>query len=640
MATIDGTINNDTLIGTDAADMINGLAGDDILVGGLGADTYVMSGTGLVSAQGMSFGPVLQSGNDVLRNHATDGAMDTLVLNGINTSSTLLARSLSRVGDDLVLEYGLLKDSPFNVTPLLNLHQGFQNLTISDYYSSAANRHLQVQYTDTAGATQLVNLESVASGFVNGIVGADTLSGTANDDIINGQAGNDVLLGLAGNDTLYGGAGDDVLDGGLGADTYVMSGTGMVSGGGFSFGPVLQSGNDVLRNHATDSMMDTVVLEGINTSSALLARALNRVGNDLVLEYGLLKDSPMSSMVANLLNMHQGFQHLTISDYYSSTDNRHLQVQYTDAAGTVQMVDLESVLGGFINGSAADDVLRGTTGNDVLTGFAGNDRLVGGQGDDIVEGGVGNDTLTGNAGQDTLIGGAGNDLYGVYDATDTVIEALNEGTDTVNTYVNYTLSANVEHGAIKSAGALNLTGNDLSNRLTGAAGNNLLDGGAGNDSLAGGAGNDTLMGGAGNDTLFGGVGADDLNGGLGNDSYRFDRGDGADVLTDTDLVANADRLNFSVGIATDQLWFAQNGNDLVVSVIGTADQVTIKDWSLGTAHQIENIYVAGVSGRVQASEVQALVDAMASMTPPAMGETTLSSTQSAQLGAVLAAAWD
>jgi len=419
-----------------------------------------------------------------------------------------------------------------------------------------------------------------------------------------------------------------------------MSGTGMVSGGGFSFGPVLQSGNDVLRNHATDSMMDTVVLEGINTSSALLARALNRVGNDLVLEYGLLKDSPMSSMVANLLNMHQGFQHLTISDYYSSTDNRHLQVQYTDAASTVQMVDLESVLGGFINGSAADDVLRGTTGNDVLTGFAGNDRLVGGQGDDIVEGGVGNDTLTGNAGQDTLIGGAGNDLYGVYDATDTVIEALNEGTDTVNTYVNYTLTANVEHGAIKSAGALNLTGNDLSNRLTGAAGNNLLDGGAGNDSLAGGAGNDTLMGGAGNDTLFGGVGADDLNGGLGNDSYRFDRGDGADVLTDTDLVANADRLNFSVGIATDQLWFAQNGNDLVVSVIGSADQVTIKDWSLGTAHQIENIYVAGVSGRVQASEVQALVDAMASMTPPAMGETTLSSTQSAQLGAVLAAAWD
>ncbi|MEY4516139.1 MAG: hypothetical protein RL180_485, partial [Pseudomonadota bacterium] len=96
MATIDGTINNDTLIGTDAADMINGLAGDDILVGGLGADTYVMRGTGLVSAQGMSFGPVLQSGNDVLRNHATDGVMDTLVLDGINTSSTLLARSLSR----------------------------------------------------------------------------------------------------------------------------------------------------------------------------------------------------------------------------------------------------------------------------------------------------------------------------------------------------------------------------------------------------------------------------------------------------------------------------------------------------------------------------------------------------------------
>jgi Ca2+-binding RTX toxin-like protein len=136
------------------------------------------------------------------------------------------------------------------------------------------------------------------------------------------------------------------------------------------------------------------------------------------------------------------------------------------------------------------------------------------------------------------------------------------------------------------------------------------------------------------------VGSDVLNGGTGNDGYRFDRGDGMDVLVDYDSSANSDMLKFFNGVTYDQLWFAQNGNDLVVSVIGTADQVTIKDWSIGTAYQIEKISVSGTAGVVRAGEVQALVDAMASMTPPAMGETTLSSTQSAQLGAVLAAAWD
>jgi len=456
--------------------------------------------------------------------------------------------------------------------------------------------------------------------------------------IIDGTSNNDTLIGTDTADTINGLAGNDILVGGLGGDRYVMSGTGSISFSGTRFGPILQSGNDIVRNNATDGVMDTLVLEGISTTSELLQNSLRRVGNDLVLEYGLLKSAPIN--IAPFLSLHQGLQHLTVSDYYSSTDNRHLQVEYTDAAGVVQTVNLETVLGGFINGTAADDVLSGTTGNDILSGFAGNDRLVGGQGDDIIEGGLGNDTLTGNAGIDTLIGGAGNDVYGIYDATDTVVEMLNEGTDTVNTYVNYTLAANVEHGTIKSAAALNLTGNDLSNRLTGASGNNVLDGGVGHDHLIGGAGNDTLIGGTGNDTLFGGVGADALQGGLGNDTYRFDRGDGADVLTDTGVAANTDRLNFSAGIATDQLWFTQNGNDLIVSVIGTSDQVTIKDWSLGAANQIENIYVAGVSGVLQSSEVQSLVNAMAGMTPPAMGETTLSSAQSAQLSVVLAAAWD
>ena len=50
--------------------------------------------------------------------------------------------------------------------------------------------------------------------------------------------------------------------------------------------------------------------------------------------------------------------------------------------------------------------------------------------------------------------------------------------------------------------------------------------------LNGGAGHDLVEGGAGADTLSGGSGVDMLEGGAGDDVYRFNRGDGSDVIFD------------------------------------------------------------------------------------------------------------
>ena len=55
---------------------------------------------------------------------------------------------------------------------------------------------------------------------------------------------------------------------------------------------------------------------------------------------------------------------------------------------------------------------------------------------------------------------------------------------------------------------------------------------AGNDLILGLSGNDTLEGGSGGDTLTGGKGNDRLIGGSGADVFVFNRGDGADVITD------------------------------------------------------------------------------------------------------------
>ena len=90
-----------------------------------------------------------------------------------------------------------------------------------------------------------------------------------------------------------------------------------------------------------------------------------------------------------------------------------------------------------------------------------------------------------------MIGGTGDDAYVVDNTGDVVTDSANEGTDAVNTSVNYTLGANIENLTLMGVGSINGTGNSGDNTITGNVGNNTLDGSAGADSMAGGNGNDT-----------------------------------------------------------------------------------------------------------------------------------------------------
>ncbi|MCA3494379.1 MAG: hypothetical protein IOC85_12875, partial [Rhodobacter sp.] len=209
----------------------------------------------------------------------------------------------------------------------------------------------------------------------------------------------------------------------------------------------------------------------------------------------------------------------------------------------------------------------GNAGANTLTGNAAANLLAGGDGNDTLSGGAGNDTLDGGTGVDALIGGAGDDLYVVDAAGDGVTEALNEGTDTVQSAVTYVLGANLENLTLTGAAAINGTGNTGANALIGNAAANLLSGGDGSD---------TLNGGAGDDTLDGGAGADRLDGGTGNNTYRFGRGDGADVIQSYDPTATKRNvLELKAGVAQADLSGVRFGEGLVLSIAGTADSVTL-----------------------------------------------------------------
>lgn len=144
-----------------------------------------------------------------------------------------------------------------------------------------------------------------------------------------------------------------------------------------------------------------------------------------------------------------------------------------------------------INGTNSAETLTGASGNDTLTGQAGNDTLYGQ---------AGNDTLNGGTGNDIMYGGKGDDVYIVDSTSDSVNETANEGIDTIQSSVTYTLGNNVENVTLTGTTAINGMGNTLNNTIIGNSAVNTLTGGAGDDYLDGGAGNDKLLGGTGNDT--------------------------------------------------------------------------------------------------------------------------------------------
>jgi len=277
------------------------------------------------------------------------------------------------------------------------------------------------------------------------------------------------------------------------------------------------------------------------------------------------------------------------------------------------------------------DTLYGYNGNDRLFGQGGDDRIYGGAGDDLISGGAGNDVLAGESGADTYVFGRGygNDTISDYaengvqrdtvrllgltpadirvtaDYADNLVFTVIDNGETlsvpcggywwgqngVGQYVFDDGTVWSHDDALRATVAATTENNDT---IHGSSAGDTITGEAGDDTLIGNGGNDVIDGGAGNDLLIGATGWNWIyeNGSYrvernttsqvsanGNDTYLFGRGDGQDTVIDGDYTAsNSDTLRFKEGVLPSDVKLIRSGNDLVLAIRGSSDQVTLKQY--------------------------------------------------------------
>ncbi len=469
--TLNGGTGNDILVGDDGNDTLNGGAGNDILSGGVGRDTLngdagndtLIGGVGNDNLYG-------GAGDDVYVFNRGDGK-DTIDDAGSRAAGTTPAQGGDRIrlGRGITVEDIILKRDGNDLviyirdpdSPNQPLSQFANTLRIRNW-ASTSRRIEWLQFADgfhlklSEFGNTVLGVDLSAPGGANTPV-IDNLMGTAAADWMDGGAGNDRLYGRAGNDWLFGRAGNDTLSGGTGNDD--------LSGGAGADTLIGGDGNDIL---------------------------VGDDGNDT------------------------------------------------------------------LNGGAGNDILSGDEGSDTLHGDAGNDILTGGAGRDTLNGGAGNDIISGGAGNDTLNGGAGDDVY-VFnrgDGEDTINDTGSRAAgdarqNTTGDRILFGIGISLEHIIlgwdendlviyIRDPQNPNQPLSQIANRITiknwSDAANciewlQFSDGskvrlsgvnfifitGAGSSQISGSSSNDWLQTGAGKDQFYGSAGSDILNGGPGPD---------------------------------------------------------------------------------------------------------------------------
>jgi Ca2+-binding RTX toxin-like protein len=604
MPTFTGTPGDDTLVGTPDPDLLEGLGGNDTLTGeggndttdgGPGNDSHFVENAGdiVIERAGEGDDEVITSvsyalgqgtwvetlrtdnaasaaalslwGNEIANsiygnagNNILGGGGGNDYLVGLEGNDYLIGGGgndvmTGGIGDDtytIDLQVGDTvryegEQFPLSAT-ILNVGDG-DTVTVRIQRSSTVFETRNVSVSTLFGIDTI--LESSAQGNdvilaymsyalapesrVEVLVAAD---GTA-DIMLRGNFLNNSLYGNDGDNLLTGGGGDDYLFGGVGVDRlFGDTGDDTLVGGDGNDELRGGSGRDTLLGGSGDDLLDAI--------SGGQGVMVGGTGNDTyIVSFG--------TQVVEAVG--EGFDRI---DLNTGT--------YTLPAG----VSVE-VIAAPANSFGSFTI----TGNEL---------------DQTIVAGEGNDRLAGGGGTDTLNGRGGNDIYDVYDGREIIVEAANQGNDTVFTSIDYTLNAGAQVETMSTVWQfgdqdLDLTGNEFGQRLVGNYGSNTLDGRGGNDLLIGLGAADTFsfttaLGSGNVDTIH------DFQAGI--DTIALDDAIFAG-LTPGDLDSEAFATGTSATEADDRIIYDPNTGNLYYDADGSGSGTAVLFATLGGAPNLQ-----------------------------------------------------
>ncbi len=576
-ATWEGTDFNDEFIGSAIGETFLGGAGHDVFEGGLGADSF-FGGEGVDTTTyrnalsnvrvslvdggltGEAEGDSFDSIENIVGGNFSDriwGDDQNNLLAGLYGDDRIFAGA----GDDHV-EGGAGAD----------FLDGGDGRDVASYTTSAEGVYVKLG----DGDEETIGQGGDAQGDI--LVGFEHLIGSQFGDILVGNADDNILAGEGGMDMLEGGAGADTLMGGDGSDFAVYR----------------NSGFGVYVNLASSDA------SGGDAAGDRFVGIENLIGSDF-------DDTLIGDAGSNILEGRGG------ADYIDGGGGLDT-VSYSESLEGVQ---LDFVTGTFSGGDAEGDTLVNiehviaSSYDDTITVNHPESIVLAGDGDDLiiayggnlrVDGGDGYDSATfENFDNAAYFSGFQQGEFEVSYGSDWAAQyqSLLDGVsldieDLDGRYV-------VELHSIEWMRATNFSDiidfEDVGQYVLGGAGDDIFLGKNGDDSYLGEAGADKLYGGAGHDVLDGGQGDDLLVGQAGSDRYVFGVGYGNDKILEDSEVAETDILEFDESVRPEDLEIQIDGGNLIVSLRGTADTMTILGWTID-AQSVETLYFAGTGQSV------------------------------------------
>jgi Ca2+-binding RTX toxin-like protein len=418
-------------------DAFTGTAGDDVVAGTTGDDTFDMAQggndkvTGKAGNDTFNFGAVLNPGDKI------NGGADTFLEVGG-----------SSVGDAL--------DISGDYSAGLNLKAG----TIVDIETIrlAAGHSYDIKFHDgnlAASAYMNANYLGTSAAFFVHLDGSNELDG---DFQFSGGPGDDILIGGGGNDLLRPRGGTNLCDGGDGFDRVTFFGAGSAVTVDLNIQGIAQ--NTGFNTVTLDNIED---LAGTGHDDTLIGDSFGNwiignggddsvfggQGNDIIEVGGKDAGGQLATNVqvdggAGSGDMIGFLQTIALGNPTSVTITLATNAAQVTGQGTISITRVENAQGTTFNdtltGNGGDNTLFGSEGSDTLAGANGDDTLWGDKtympfdgsptdgprvlldpdvpGNDVMDGGGGEDRLIGDLLSDTMTGGADGDTFVYEEAAD------------------------------------------------------------------------------------------------------------------------------------------------------------------------------------------------------------------------------